>query len=103
MASRKSKPIAPPPGPDAPDAVKARYYETYDPVELLRAGYLEEDGIFEGDKRVVDLRPGRGLVSVPIRAKTARRLHRAARRAGCTPSELATRLLERDLGRKTGG
>ena len=97
MAGKKSKRIPPPPGRDAPDDVKARYYETYDPVELLRAGYLEEVGVFEGDKLVVDLRPGRGLVSVPIRARTARKLHLAARRAGCTPSELATRLLDEDL------
>ena len=31
---------------------KAEYYEKYDAVDLIDAGYLVEDGIFEGDKRL---------------------------------------------------
>jgi hypothetical protein len=34
--------------------MKAEYYEKHDPVDLLDAGYLVQDGIFEGDECLVD-------------------------------------------------
>jgi hypothetical protein len=93
MASRSRKRIAPPPRESATEKAKAEYYEKHDPVDLLDAGYLEEDGIYEGEKRLVDLRLERGLVAIPVEARVARKLYRLARRSGCTPSELASRCL----------
>ncbi|MBM4044663.1 MAG: hypothetical protein FJ279_06075 [Planctomycetes bacterium] len=92
-----------PPRESDSDKVKAAYYEKHDPVDLLDAGYLEEDGLFVGDKRVVDLRPERGLVRIPVAAPVARKLYRVARRAGCTPSDLATRWLAEDLRARSHG
>ncbi len=69
-------------------------------MDLLDAGYLEEDGIFEGDKRIVDLRPERGLVAIPVDERVARKLRRVALRSGCTPSDLATRWLAESLETK---
>jgi hypothetical protein len=97
MAHRRKKRVPPPPRESDSDARKARYYAKHDPVDLLDAGYLVEEGIFQGDKRLVDLRPERGLVQVPIAAPVARKLHGLARRAGCTPSDLATRCQAREL------
>jgi len=92
MVVKKRKNIPPlPPSKDS-DKIKGAYYEKYDPVDLIDAGYFEEDGIFEGDKRVVDLRTERGMVTIPIEAPVARKLYRVARRNGCTPSHLATLL-----------
>jgi hypothetical protein len=106
-ASRKTKCIPPPPRESASDEAKAAYYERHDPVDLLDAGYLEEDGLFEGERRLVDLRPERGLVVIPIDAGVARRLWRLAKGRGQTPSHLASDLLAADLAelprrRKTG-
>ncbi|MBM4038506.1 MAG: hypothetical protein FJ290_08325 [Planctomycetes bacterium] len=89
--------VAPPPPESASDKAKAAYYEKQDPADLLDAGYLEEDGIFEGDKRIADLRPERGLVAIPVDERVARKLRRVARRSGCTPSDLATRWLAESL------
>ena len=72
-----------------------------DPVDLLDASYLEEDGIYEGETLLVDLKQERGLVAVPVEARVARKLYRAARRSGCTPSELASRCLARTLEHST--
>ena len=101
--NKKRKSIPPPPPESASDKVKAEYYEKHDPVDLLDAGYLEEDGLFVGDKRVVDLRPERGLVSIPVEARVARKLYRIARRRGCTPSALASRWLAEGLHSKPQG
>jgi hypothetical protein len=104
MADRaKRKHIPPPPPEGASDKTKAKYCAKHDAVALLDAGYLEEDGIFVGDKRVVDLRPERGLVAIPVRASVARKLYLAARRSRCTPSALATRWLARELQAKVNG
>jgi hypothetical protein len=61
MTRKKHRSVPPPPPASAPDAVKAAYYEKHDAVDLLDAGYMEEEGIFEGDRCLVDLRAGRGL------------------------------------------
>lgn len=98
-STRRMRP-APPPPERASDRTKAAYYEAHDPVDLLDAGYLEEDGIFEGGKRIVDLRPERGLVAIPVDERVARKLCRVARRSGCTPSDLATRWLAESLDAK---
>ena len=104
MGNTKMKRGVPPPPPEsASDRLKAQYYEKHDPVDLLDAGYLQEDGIFVGDKRVVDLRPERGLVAIPVDARVARKLYRRARRSGCTPSELASRWLAEELQAKSHG
>ena len=99
----KKKSIPPPPPENASDRAKARYCEKHDPVNLLDAGYLQEEGIFVGDKRVVDLRPERGLVAIPVDARVARKLYRRACRSGCTPSELASRWLAEGLQAKSHG
>ena len=101
VAARKAKGIPPPPKESDPDEVKAEYYTEHDPVDLLDAGYLEEDGIYHGDECVVDLRPERGFVRIPVKAKVAHQLHDVARRSGCTPSDLATRWLAEDLRSKS--
>ncbi len=100
MATKTHGTIPPPPPESASDATKAAYYEKHDPVDLIDAGYFEEEGIFERDKCLVDLRTERGLISVPIDARVARKLHRIARRSGCTPSDLATRCLAESLDAK---
>jgi len=104
MASKKmvrKKHIAPPPGESASDKAKAHYYEKHDPIDLIDAGYFEEDGIYKGNKRIVDLRPQRGLVTIPIQEKVARKLFRIAKRSGCTPSDLATSWLAKNLHPKS--
>jgi hypothetical protein len=105
MASKKlilgKKHIAPPPCESASDKVKADYYEKHDPIDLIDAGYFEEDGIYKGNKRMVDLRPQRGLITIPIQEKIARKLYRIARRSGCTPSDLATHWLAKSLPPKS--
>jgi len=101
MGIKRTKSVPPPPRESASDAAKADYYEKHDPVDLVDAGYFEEEGIFEGEKRLVDLRPERGLIAVPIDARIARRLHRIARQSGRTPSELASRCLDESLHAKT--
>jgi len=101
ISTRRTTKATPPPPESASDKAKAAYYEKHDPVDLLDAGYLEEDGIFEGDKRIVDLRPERGLVAIPVDERVARKLCRIARRSGCTPSDLATRWLAESLETKT--
>jgi len=103
MATTKRKAVPPPPPESASDAVKAAYYEKHDVLDLLDAGYLEEVGIFEGDECLADLRPERGRVAIPIDAQVARRLRRVARRAGCTPSDLATRCLAESRHVKADG
>jgi hypothetical protein len=95
---RKKGSIPPPPPESASERVKAAYYRKHDPVDLIDAGYWEEDGLFKANRRLVDLRPERGLMAIPVATPVARKLHRLACRAGCTPSELATRLLAQDLG-----
>ena len=97
MVRKQTGRPAPPPAERASDRTKARYYERQDPVDLIDAGYFQEEGIFKGDRRVVDLSPERGLVRIPITADVARRLRRVARRKGCTPADLASRLLDKDL------
>ncbi|MFA5865863.1 MAG: hypothetical protein WC975_14410 [Phycisphaerae bacterium] len=101
VRKKKIKIIPPPPPASASDKVKAKYYEKYDPVDLIDAGYFEDDGIFKGNKCLVDLRPERGLVTIPIEEKVARKLYRIARRSGCSLSELASRWLARDLHTKS--
>ena len=101
MADKRTRTISPPPPVSASDRVKADYYRKHDPVDLLDAGYLEEDGIFKGNRRLVDLRPERGLITIPVATPVAKRLYRLARKTGCTPSQLATRLLAQDLGAKS--
>lgn len=104
MGNTKTKKSIPAPPPEnASDRTKARYYERHDPVDLLDAGYLLEEGIFVGDKRVVDLRPERGLVAIPVDARVAKKLYRRARRSGCTPSELASRWLAEEMQGKSQG
>ncbi len=103
MAAKRTKRIPSPPPESASERVKAAYYRKHDPVDLIDAGYFEEDGIFKGSRRLVDLRPERGLITVPVATPVARKLYRMARRAGCTPSELATRLFAQDLGGKSRG
>ena len=98
MRTRRS--IPPPPPASASDAVKAEYYERYDPADLLDAGYLVQEGIFEGDECLVDLRADRGKIAIPIDARVARRVPRLARRSGCTPSDLASRCLAESLDAK---
>jgi hypothetical protein len=93
----KRKRIPPPPPENASHRVKAAYYRRYDPIDLIDAGYFQEDGIFKGTRRLVDLRPERGLIAIPVATPVARKLHRVARQRGCTPSELASRLLSDDL------
>jgi hypothetical protein len=100
MANRKKVP--PPPPESASDAVKAAYYEKHDPVDLLDVGYFQEEGIFEGEKQVVDLRPERGLVAIPLDAQVAKKLLRAARQSGTTPSELASRYVAEGIRKKAG-
>ena len=100
MADKRRKRVPPPPPESASDRGKAAYYRQHDPVDLIDAGYFQEDGIFKGGRRVVDLRPERGLISIPVATPVAQKLHRLARQTGYTPSELATRLLEEDLGGK---
>jgi hypothetical protein len=105
MASKKiiirKKHIAPPPSERASDKVKADYYEKHDPIDLIDAGYFEEDGIYKGNKRMVDLRPQRGLIAIPIQEKIARKLYRIARHSGCTLSDLATSWLAKELHPKS--
>ena len=103
MALKKHKRIPPPPPASASDAVKAEYYEKHDPADLLDAGYLAEEGIFEGDECLVDLRSGHGKIAIPIDARVARRILRLARRSGCTPSDLASRCLAESLDAKPRG
>jgi hypothetical protein len=97
MALKKHRTVPPPPRSNTSDAAKAGYYEKHDPVDLIDAGYFQEEGIFEGDKCVVDLRAERGLIAIPVDARIARRLHRLARRSKCTPSDLASRCLAQSL------
>jgi hypothetical protein len=97
MVSRTKHPVPHPPRETESDTRKAEYYARYDPVDLMDAGYLEEDGLFQGDRCLVNLRPERGLVRIPVAAAVARKLRGAARRAGCTPCELASRCLAREL------
>ena len=97
MSMKRTKRIPPPPLASASDAAKGAYYEKHDPVDLVDAGYFEEEGIFKAEKCLVDLRPERGLIAVPIDARIARRLHRIARQSGRTPSELASRCLDESL------
>jgi hypothetical protein len=57
MTSKKKKNVFPPPPQSASNKDKAAYYEKHDPVDLIDAGLFEEDGIYKGNKRLVDLRP----------------------------------------------
>ena len=98
MRTRKN--ISAPPPASASDPVKAEYYEKHDPVDLLDAGYLVQEGIFEGDECLVDLRARHGKIAIPIDARVARRVLRLARRSGCTPSDLASRCLAESLDAK---
>ena len=84
MAGSKKDDLPPPPPESASDEVKAEYYEQHDPVDLVDAGYFAEDGIFKGDRRLVDLRPEREKVAMPVKVEVARRLHRRACRSGYT-------------------
>jgi hypothetical protein len=99
---KRAKNIPPPPPASASDAAKAAYYERYNPADLLDAGYLVLEGVFEGDECLVDLRAARGKIAIPIDARVARRVLRLARRSGCTPSDLASRCLAESLDAKSG-
>lgn len=100
MAGKRKRRIPAPPPESASDKAKADYYQRYEPTELLDAGYVLEDGIFEGDEAVVDLRPERGMVAIPVKAEVARKLYRRAARSGCTPADLATEWLAEELDAK---